>query len=63
MTRGWHIKNVYEEYREGRISFDEVIATAERGIAEFEQRRAGQSGAERPAEPRVAEVPTSNIDP
>ncbi len=62
MTQGWHIRDVYEQYREGRISFDDVMATAERGIVEYEQRRAGTSDTGRPAEPPTEQVSTSNRD-
>lgn len=58
MTRGWHIKDVYQQYREGSISFDDVMATAERGLAEYEQRRSNPGGTSRPTTPPASEVPT-----
>ena len=42
MTRDWHIRDVYAQYLQGQITFDDVIAAAERGIAEHQQRRQGE---------------------
>lgn len=62
MTRGWHIRDVYKQYREGHISFDDVLATAELGVAEYEQRQAERSDSARPSDPPVRHIPSTQMD-
>ena len=38
MTRSWHIRDVYHDYLNGKISWEQVVETAELGLVEFEQR-------------------------
>lgn len=49
MTRPSQIRETYEEYRAGRITFDRVLEAAEQGIADYEVRRAALSNRSRPA--------------
>ena len=59
MTQQLQIRETYEEYRAGRITFDRVLEAAEQGIADYEVRRAALSSSSRPAgatEPRNTEA-------
>ena len=38
MTSPWHIKNFYIDYERGVISWDELVAITEVGVADWEQR-------------------------
>ena len=51
MTRGWHIRDVYEQYRAGEITLDDVLAITELGIAEFEERYSKVNPPPRPSQP------------
>ena len=51
MTRAWHIRDIYERYRAGEISFDDVLSISELGIAEFEERHAQPEPPPRPPDP------------
>ena len=42
MTRDGHIRDVYAEYVRGRLTFDDVIAAADRALAEYQQQRGSQ---------------------
>ena len=63
MSKGWHIKDVYEQYCRGQISFDDLLAVTERGIAEYQQRQAAGNGAPRPSEPPTAQIPSTKMEP
>jgi hypothetical protein len=63
VTRSWHIRDVYNDYRDGKISWEQVVETAELGLAEFEQRYAEGFKSPRPSTTPTIESPARDREP
>jgi hypothetical protein len=57
VTRSWHIRDVYHDYLNGKISWEQVVETAELGLVEFEQRYADGFQSPRPSTPPTIDSP------